>query len=231
MYKEGYLERKGFFGKSRNWYQLKGSFFISEICTQNIQGHILRYYSEPHGKLKGKFNLYAANIVEKTNPSSLEIEVRLKSGTTIFLFASSSKDKENWSQQFIKAKSRAIEETNRLIEMYKQEGTCAECIAVLAAEQNENEAEKDSGAEEEGNEDGNTTKESKSGSLMKSSSLMGNSSSFMMMNSANGGALTASALVSELLGMSVTDLEGKKLLFGKIFEREVMVVALLRHFG
>jgi len=118
----------------------------------------------------------------------------------MLLRAESTIDRDKWINFMTGTKEKILAERKQLMDEWKKEEPCVNCLAVLASEQAETE-EKEVTTQTELSKDA-------------------------MVQSQDHSDL------AELLGLSVTSVENKPMTFKDVFNNnEIIVLALLRHFG
>jgi len=205
--RKGWLERKGLGGWTPLWWELTGN--------------IVKFYDYPQGKLKGKFNVLGCTA-QKSTLHVLAFDVNF-SGSMLTLSAESETDRDSWIKVLSGVKGMMLEERSKLLEPWLQQKDCVTCLALVAKEQEEQEENKLREAPVDG-------------TLRESMDFVGYANRGTLTNS-NSGRKKQDPAVSEIEALSamfalpIQDSEGISKQFKDIFTTDLLLVALLRHFG
>jgi len=111
-----------------------------------------------------------------------------------------------WVSFICRAKDRTLAERKELLEEWKKMGECTSCIAALASEQAEVEEQNETIQESQ-----TESSEKKEKTEVKKETLENP--------------------LSELFSLPVAAIDEKTLILKDVFHKDIVVVALLRHFG
>jgi len=195
-------EREAFTKSS--WLEKKGMTDSWSPYWVELKGNILKYYNEPKGTVKGTFNILGCKI-EANSVSSRAFEISCKKGSIAFK-AENEQAKNVWVSFICRAKDRTLAERKQLLEEWKKMGECTSCIAALASEQ------------AEGEEQSEAIQEPQTESSEKKEKVEMNKE-------------TLENPLSELFSLPVAAIDEKTLILKDVFHKDIVVIALLRHFG
>jgi len=160
----------------------------------------------PKDHLREKVNVLGCKI-RSSSLSANAFEIAT-SWSSVTFRCESEQVKNSWISVICRAKERTLEERKKILEEWSKEGECLSCIAALASEQAEIEEQAEANAEVQAAQ--------KDGDLEKSST---------------DNEEKAHDTIQDLLNLPVANVEEQTLLLKDIFKKEIIVLALLRHFG
>jgi len=100
----------------------------------------VKYFDTPQGKCMGKFNLLGCSLISQSNGTSLTtFELKLSNGDSMVLRAESTIERDKWISFMTGTKEKVLAERKELMDEWKKEEPCVNCLAVLATEQAEKE--------------------------------------------------------------------------------------------
>jgi len=179
-----------------------------------IKGTILKLFPFPGGKPKAKCNVSQCTIQDS---SPVAFEIKLINGSSLTLRADSEKEKLLWVGVIYKAKE-SITESQKLLEIWKKDpDECVVCMAALAAEAVE---------KEEKSEMQQLDEKSSSPLTIVKDAVSSKPVDLPLSKSEEN-----TDVMNELLSIQVTDILENKVSFKDVFKQDVIVLALLRHFG
>jgi len=196
-------ERQAFL--KADWLEKKGTFSWT-FYWMELRGNIVNYYDKPNGNFKGSFNILGSKIGNADSPKSFQLAWRFTSCT---LRAESETARNSWVTVICRAKDKTLEERDKLLEIWKKEDACISCIAALATEQAAQE-------EEEG-------KDALSSSTILETPVEGSE------EKKEGD--DKMKILNQLYNLPLANVDEQPIILKDIFKKEIIVLALLRHFG
>jgi len=166
------------------------------------------YYVEPKGSMKGKLNLLGCKVTASSS-SSNGFEITTSKSSVTFR-CESEQVKNSWISVICRAKEKTLEERKKLLEEWSKEGDCMSCIAALASEQAEQEEQEEAVTEVQ-------VAQSDTQEFQK--------------NATSEVKAQENEAISELLNLPLASVEEQVMTLKDTFKKEIVLVALLRHFG
>jgi len=185
------------------WLERKGLTSWNPYWVE-LKGNVLKYYDAPRGSVKGSLNLLGCKVAASPL-SNKAFEINFKRSSTSFR-AENEEVRNKWVSVVCRAKDRSLEEREKVLEEWKRAGECTSCIAALASQQEE---------EEEAAVEQPETNETQKDNIPIDSETKKQDQ----------------GILGELLVLPLADVEEKTLTFKETFNKDVVVLALLRHFG
>jgi len=184
------------------WLEIRGFTSWTPYWVE-LKGNILKYYSAPRGIMKGSLNILGCKIAASPL-SNKAFEINFERNSTSFR-AENEEIRNKWLSVICRAKDRTLEEREKILDEWRKGGECTSCIAALASIQEEEEQEA-------------FNEKAEVGEIQQETSVKPEEKK-------------TESVLEELFVLPLADVEEKSLIFKDAFHKDIIVLALLRHFG